>query len=257
MGHVADVFNEETLADAARPSRDRPHPLLDGRREHARERAAVPDRLRARADRRRATTATSSTPASCATSWCAAGSIFQTTSDTEVILHLYARSKAPTVEDALVESIAQVSGAYSLVAADQEPADRRARSARVPSARARPARRRLDRLFGDLRARSDRRHLRPRRRARRAAVISDGGLRSIKPFPPAPLAHCVFEHVYFARPDSYVFGRSVNEVRTDLGPPPRRASRRSTPTSSCRFPTPASARRSATPRSRACRCGWA
>src|SRR5205085_9205180 len=40
---------------------------------------------------------------------------------------------------------------------------------------------------------------------------------SIKPFPPAPLAHCIFEHVYFARPDSYVFGKSVNEVRTELG----------------------------------------
>ena len=48
-------------------------------------------------------------------------------------------------------------------------------------------------------------------------VISDGGLRSIRPFPPQPLSHCVFEHVYFARPDSYVFGRSVNAVRTDLG----------------------------------------
>jgi len=48
-------------------------------------------------------------------------------------------------------------------------------------------------------------------------LISADGLKSIKPFPPAPLAHCIFEHVYFARPDSYVFGRSVNEVRTDLG----------------------------------------
>jgi len=48
-------------------------------------------------------------------------------------------------------------------------------------------------------------------------VISADGMRSIKPFPPAPLAHCVFEHVYFARPDSYVFGKSVNEVRTNLG----------------------------------------
>jgi amidophosphoribosyltransferase len=37
------------------------------------------------------------------------------------------------------------------------------------------------------------------------------------PFPSAPLAHCVFEHVYFARPDSYVFGKSVNEVRTEMG----------------------------------------
>src|SRR5437764_13819114 len=48
-------------------------------------------------------------------------------------------------------------------------------------------------------------------------VISEGGVRSIKPYPPAPLAHCIFEHVYFARPDSYVFGKSVNEVRTELG----------------------------------------
>jgi amidophosphoribosyltransferase len=48
-------------------------------------------------------------------------------------------------------------------------------------------------------------------------VVTAQGMRSIKPFPPAPLAHCIFEHVYFARPDSYVFGKSVNEVRTELG----------------------------------------
>jgi amidophosphoribosyltransferase len=42
-------------------------------------------------------------------------------------------------------------------------------------------------------------------------------VKSIKPFAAAPIAHCIFEHVYFARPDSYVFGRSVNEVRTNLG----------------------------------------
>ena len=48
-------------------------------------------------------------------------------------------------------------------------------------------------------------------------VVSAAGVKSIRPFPAAPLAHCIFEHVYFARPDSYVFGRSVNEVRTELG----------------------------------------
>jgi amidophosphoribosyltransferase len=48
-------------------------------------------------------------------------------------------------------------------------------------------------------------------------VVSDGGIRSLRPFPPAPQAHCIFEHVYFARPDSYVFGKSVNEVRTEMG----------------------------------------
>src|SRR5437667_1394116 len=48
-------------------------------------------------------------------------------------------------------------------------------------------------------------------------VVGAQGRRSIKPLAPAPLAHCIFEHVYFARPDSYVFGRSVNEIRTELG----------------------------------------
>ena len=47
-------------------------------------------------------------------------------------------------------------------------------------------------------------------------VIRTDGVRSYKPFAPAPSAHCVFEHVYFARPDSYVFGQSVNDVRTNL-----------------------------------------
>src|SRR2546428_9416968 len=48
-------------------------------------------------------------------------------------------------------------------------------------------------------------------------LLSAQCLKSIKPFAPAPQSQCVFEHVYFARPDSYVFGESVNEVRTNLG----------------------------------------
>jgi amidophosphoribosyltransferase len=48
-------------------------------------------------------------------------------------------------------------------------------------------------------------------------VASAQGLKSIKPFAQATPSQCVFEHVYFARPDSYVFGESVNEVRTNLG----------------------------------------
>jgi amidophosphoribosyltransferase len=48
-------------------------------------------------------------------------------------------------------------------------------------------------------------------------VLSAAGIKSIKPFAPAPQAQCIFEHVYFARPDSYVFGESVNEIRTEFG----------------------------------------
>ena len=48
-------------------------------------------------------------------------------------------------------------------------------------------------------------------------VADADGVRSFKPFPPEPTAHCVFEHVYFARPDSLVFGRTVLDSRLRLG----------------------------------------
>ena len=205
------------LEHAARAPRDRPHPLLDRRRKQAGERATVPHRLRARPDRGRA----QRQPRQRARAARRAGPQRLDLPDRQ--RH---RSHPPSLrafEGRLGRRGARRvdrAGSRRLLARapDEEPLDCRPRSERVPSARARPARRCLDRLLGDLRARSDRRHLRTRRRARRELlVISDGGVRSIKPFPPQPLSHCVFEHVYFARPDSYVFGRSVNEVRTDLG----------------------------------------
>lgn len=145
------------------------------------------------------------------------GSIFQTGSDTEVVLHLYARSKAPSVEEALTESIAQIRGAYSLVLLTKN----RLIAARDPNGFRPLALGRLgdawivcsETCAMDLIGAAYVRDVEPGE----LLIISEGGLRSIKPFPPQPLAHCVFEHVYFARPDSYVFGRSVNEVRTDLG----------------------------------------
>ena len=145
------------------------------------------------------------------------GSIFQTSSDTEVILHLYARSRAASVEDALVESIAQIRGAYSLALLTKT----RLIAARDPNGFRPLALGRLgdawivcsETCALDLIGATYERDVAPGE----IVIISDGGLRSIKPFPPQPLAHCVFEHVYFARPDSYVFGRSVNEVRSDLG----------------------------------------
>jgi amidophosphoribosyltransferase len=145
------------------------------------------------------------------------GSIFQTSSDTEVVLHLYARSREHTVEDALVESISQVSGAFSLVLLTKD----RLIAARDPHGFRPLALGRLGDAYIvcsetcalDLIGAAYVRDVEPGE----LVVISEGGLRSLKPFPPAPLAHCVFEHVYFARPDSYVFGRSVNEVRTEMG----------------------------------------
>jgi amidophosphoribosyltransferase len=145
------------------------------------------------------------------------GSIFQTSSDTEVILHLYARSRAPSVEEAIIESIAQVQGAYSLALLTKN----RLIAARDPHGFRPLALGRLgdgwivcsETCAMDLIGATYVRDVEPGE----VLVISSGGVRSLRPFPPLPLSHCVFEHVYFARPDSYVFGRSVNEVRTELG----------------------------------------
>ena len=145
------------------------------------------------------------------------GSIFQTSSDTEVVLHLYARSREHTVEDALIESISQVTGAFSFVLLTRD----RLIAARDPHGFRPLALGRLGDAYIvcsetcalDLIGATYVRDVEPGE----LVVISDGGLRSLRPFPPAPLAHCVFEHVYFARPDSYVFGKSVNQVRTELG----------------------------------------
>jgi amidophosphoribosyltransferase len=146
-----------------------------------------------------------------------AGSIFQTNSDTEVVLHLYARSQAGSVEDALVESITQLTGAFSfaLITKDSMIAVRDPHGFR-PLA--------LGKLGDgwavtsetcglDLIGATYIRDVEPGE----VLIIGPHGLRSTKPFPSAQLSHCIFEHVYFARPDSDVFGQSVNEVRTNLG----------------------------------------
>jgi amidophosphoribosyltransferase len=145
------------------------------------------------------------------------GSIFQTSSDTEVILHLYARSRAAAVEEAIVESIAQVRGAFSIVLLTRN----RLIAARDPNGFRPLAIGRLgdawivcsETCALDLIGATYVRDVEPGE----VLVITEAGPRSTTPLPPQPLSHCVFEHVYFARPDSYVFGQSVNEVRTDLG----------------------------------------
>jgi amidophosphoribosyltransferase len=145
------------------------------------------------------------------------GSIFQSNSDTEVILHLYARSKARHIEDAIVESVSQVQGAFSLVMLTKD----RLIAVRDPHGFRPLALGRLgdavvvcsETCAMDLIGATYERDVEPGE----VLIVSADGIRSIKPFAPAPLAHCIFEHVYFARPDSYVFGQSVNNVRTELG----------------------------------------
>ena len=146
-----------------------------------------------------------------------AGSIFQTSSDTEVILHLYARSKARSVEDAVVESVSRIQGAFSLLLMTKD----RLVAVRDPHGFRPLALGRLGDAFIvcsetcalDLIGATYVRDVEPGE----VLMIGPDGVRSIHPFPPATLSHCIFEHVYFARPDSLVFGQSVNTVRTNLG----------------------------------------
>src|SRR6478735_5142751 len=145
------------------------------------------------------------------------GSIFQSGSDTEVVLHLYARSKARNAEDAIVESVMQLQGAFSFLMLTPD----KMIAVRDPHGFRPLALGRLGDAFVicsetcamDLIGATYVRDVEPGE----LVIVTASGMRSLRPFGEAPLAHCVFEHVYFSRPDSYVFGKSVNEVRTNLG----------------------------------------
>jgi len=147
----------------------------------------------------------------------AAGSIFQSTSDTEVILHLYARSHRERLEDAIAASLSKVMGAFSLLFLTPDALV----AARDPWG-FRPLV--IGRLEGatiicsetcalDLIDAEYVRDIEPGE----LVVVDRDGLRSFRPFPPEPARQCVFEHVYFARPDSQVFGRNVLASRLLLG----------------------------------------
>jgi amidophosphoribosyltransferase len=145
------------------------------------------------------------------------GAIFQTNSDTEVVVHLFARSREEGTEAAIVDAISQVRGAFSFVMMTKD----RVIGVRDPHGFRPLALGRLGDAWVvcsetcalDLIGAAYIRDVEPGE----VVIASATGLRSVKPFAPAPQSQCIFEHVYFARPDSYVFGESVNEVRTDLG----------------------------------------
>jgi amidophosphoribosyltransferase len=145
------------------------------------------------------------------------GAIFQATTDTEVIVHLFARSREDGVDTAIIDALSQVRGAYSLVMMTKD----RLIGARDPHGFRPLAIGRLGDAWVvcsetcalDLIGATYVRDVEPGE----VVVISEQGLKSMRPFLPAPKAQCIFEHVYFARPDSYVFGESVNEIRTEFG----------------------------------------
>jgi amidophosphoribosyltransferase len=145
------------------------------------------------------------------------GSIFQTNSDTEVALHLFARSQAPAVDEAIVESVARLTGAFSFAFITKD----RLVAVRDPHGFRPLALGRLgdgwvvcsETCAMDLVGATFVRDIEPGE----VLILGPDGPKSVRPFPAAPSAHCIFEHVYFARPDSEVFGKSVSDVRTNLG----------------------------------------
>jgi amidophosphoribosyltransferase len=145
------------------------------------------------------------------------GSIFRSSSDTEVILHLIAKAPQADLEAAIVHALKQVEGAYSLVfiTPDRIIGVRDPRGFR-PLALGMCGEAHIltsESCALDLIDGTFVREVEPGE----MVVISAQGLKSYRPFPQAPAAQCIFEHVYFSRPDSLVFGQSVHEVRKAFG----------------------------------------
>ena len=176
------------------------------------------------------------------------GAICQSTSDTEVILHLVARSRKNRFIDRFIDALAAIEGAYSFVGLT----NKKLMGARDPLG-IRPL------VLGDLdgcpilaseTCALDIIGARFVRDVENGEIIiaSEDGIELIKPFGSQPARPCIFEYIYFSRPDSIVHGRSVYDVRKRMGARARRARRRCEPTWSSRCPTSACRPRWASPR---------
>ena len=145
------------------------------------------------------------------------GAICQSTSDTEVILHLIARSKRRRIVDRFMDALTEIEGAYALVCLTngmmigaRDPIGirplvlGRLGEAYVLTSETCA----LDIVGAEFVREIDNGEV---------VVITDGGLQSFRPFPARPARPCIFEYIYFARPDSIVGGRSVYAIRKDMG----------------------------------------
>ncbi len=147
------------------------------------------------------------------------GSIFQTTVDSEIILHLLARATNKEFQDDLVECLRLLKGAFTLLFLTE----RELIGVRDPNGFRPLVLGRLNKTYVlasetcalDIIGAKFVREVEPGE----AVCIGAGGLRSRYPFKDQPMSrsHCLFEHVYFARPDSLIFGESVQAVRVKLG----------------------------------------
>lgn len=145
------------------------------------------------------------------------GSIFQSTSDTETIIHLVAMSKYRTLLDRFIDALKQVEGAYSLVCltpegmiACRDPLGIRPLVlGRIGEAYIFAS----ETVALDVVGATFIRQVDPGE----IVIVSEGGLRSIRPFADQRSRPCIFEHVYFSRPDSIVDGSSVYTVRKRIG----------------------------------------
>ncbi|MCB2189687.1 MAG: amidophosphoribosyltransferase [Deltaproteobacteria bacterium] len=145
------------------------------------------------------------------------GSIFQTSMDSEVVMHLLARHIHLGFEEALIKALEQLRGAYSFIFMTEDTLV----AARDPQG-FRPL---CLGMLGDAYVLAsetcaldliDARFLREVE-AGEVLFINKQGLTSVKPFPPQRHAHCIFEFIYFARPDSTIFAQTVYQVRKRQG----------------------------------------
>ncbi len=146
------------------------------------------------------------------------GSIFNTTNDSEVILHLVARSKQEAIDRALAEALRRVEGAFSLLVINPDTVV----VARDPRG-FRPLC--LGKLDGAWVAASETcaldmigaRYERPVEPGEMVVLRADGGMDAHRWAEKQPASMCIFEYVYFSRPDSMIYGRSVDQVRRRMG----------------------------------------
>jgi amidophosphoribosyltransferase len=145
------------------------------------------------------------------------GSIFQSTMDSEVVIHLIAQSRMATLHERIVDALQHLQGSYSLLllAEDELIGVRDPRGFRplvlgkVGDAYVLAS----ESCALDLIEATYLREVEPGE----MVVIDRNGVASSFPFKPAPSSHCIFEFIYFARPDSRVFGQNVYSIRKEFG----------------------------------------